>query len=91
MSKQKVPENFMQDFLKSGGRLEDKEQTKGSQPADDRQISGRQEADDKQTMERHNLRLPSHYWRELKRIANRDDRTISEVVREAIREYLKNQ
>ena len=67
----------------------DIEQTSGSQTSDERETTGRQPADNRQTLERRNLRLPPSYWRELDAIAARDSRKVSELVREAIREYLR--
>lgn len=41
------------------------------------------------TMERHNVWIPAAYWQELQRRAAVDARTVSELVREALREYLR--
>ena len=67
----------------------DNRQSTGSQTEPSRQTASRQPADNRQTLKRRNLRLPPDYWDELERIASRDSRTISEVVREAVREYLR--
>lgn len=64
-------------------------QTSGSYPADTRQTTGRQAADTRQTLERRNLRLPPSHWEGLEAVAARQSRHVSEVVREAVREYLE--
>lgn len=64
-------------------------QTRGSEQADERQLSGRQTRDERQTLERRNLRLPGEHWQRLEDMANDQKRTISELVREAVREYIE--
>ena len=69
----------------------DERQTLERQPADTRATNERQPADNRQTLTRRNIRLPDEYWNRLEAIADHDDRTISELVREAIRQYLRGQ
>ena len=59
------------------------------EPNANRETFGSDPADNRPKLERRNLRLPSSHWRELERIATEDARPISEVIREAVREYLR--
>lgn len=68
---------------------EPERQAGGTDSADERETTGTFPADTRQPMERRNLRLPPEHWRALERIAADERRPISEVVREAIREYLR--
>jgi hypothetical protein len=97
MAKKRNPEETFTAFL---GESADARQTSGSQAADTGQTDGRQTADKRQApgtapadvpgnLKRKNLRLPPEYWRELEAIARSQRRSISEIVREAVRRYLK--
>lgn len=58
--------------------------------ADTEETLGSEAADTRQPLKRRNLRLPVSYWKRLEAIARQQDRSISEVVREAVRVYLSS-
>ena len=87
--KQEVPDNFMQDFLKSGGTPTTAD--KGSDTPTLSDIVGDTPTTaDKIDLVRLTVRVDKRQRDRLERLANDQGRLLSDVVREAIREYLKH-
>ena len=86
MSKQKVPENFMQDFLKSGGRSPDKQHTGDTQTTDEHSTDAVQTT---HRLKRYDVRFDPDTWARIQTEARRRGLSTSAMLRMIVNEWLQ--
>lgn len=88
MSKQKVPDNFMSDFLKSGGQPTDNQPTNNTQTPDNSSTDTVHTTHKRSTLKRYDVRFDPATWAQIQAEAHRRGLTASAMLRMIVNEWI---